>query len=181
MISENTSRYFIKNLMRNYNLRRLIFCLSLILILGIIPSAHADQVIINGYATINYPSSVKLNKTGCQNIPFQYVTDDNLPRENTVFFVAITPKNSKRVYGYAAWFSTQTSLGDKALPPMSRIGVLQVKVCRKAFMYSSSSKNLTLAAKPGNYLIQFNAANTDPVNGSVIGEKIEMIRPIIFK
>jgi hypothetical protein len=84
------------------------------------------------------------------------------------------------VYGYAAWFSTQTSLGDKALPPMARIGVLQVKVCRTAFMYSKSSTKLTLAAKPGVYTVNFNAGNTDPVTGSLIGEKIELTRKIKF-
>jgi len=148
--------------------------------MGIIPSAQADQVVINGYATLDFPVSVKLNKTGCQNIPFEYITDDNLARENTVFLVAITPNSSKRVYGYAVWFSTQTYMGDKALPPMPRIGVLQVKVCRKAFMYSSTSTQLTLAAKPGTYTVKFNAGNTDPVTGSVFGEKIELTRKIKF-
>jgi hypothetical protein len=142
--------------------------------------AHADQIVLDGYATLNYPSTVKLNRTGCQNIPFEYVTDENLSRENTVFLVAITPNNSKRVYGYAAWLSTQTYMGDKALPPMARIGVLQVKVCRKAFMYSSLSTKLTLASKPGTYTVYFNAGNTDPVTGSVIGERIEIKRKIKF-
>jgi hypothetical protein len=160
--------------------RRIVCLLALILSVGVVPTARADQIVIDGYATIDFPASVKLNKTGCQNIPFKYVTDDNLSRENTVFLVAITPNESKRVYGFATWFSTQTSLGDKALPPMARIGVLQVKVCRKAFMYSPSSTKLTLAAKPGTYTVNFNAGNTDPATGSLIGEKIEITRKIKF-
>ncbi len=152
----------------------------MILTFAVLPSAHADQIVIDGYASIDYPSAVKLKKTGCQNIPFKYVTDDDLSRENTVFLVAITPNGSKRVYGFATWFSTQTSLGEKALPPMARIGVLQVKVCRKAFMYAPSSTKLTLAAKPGTYTINFNAGITDPVTGALIGEKIELTREIKF-
>jgi hypothetical protein len=161
-------------------MRRIALLLASILCVSSIPSAHADQIVLDGYATLDFPATVKLVKTGCQNIPFKYVTDDNLSRENTVFLVAITPNDSKRVYGYAAWFSTQTALGDKALPPMARIGVLQVKVCRTAFMYSKSSTKLTLAAKPGTYKIYFNAGNTDPATGSLIGEKIELIRKIKF-
>ncbi|MSX23458.1 MAG: hypothetical protein F2786_03570 [Actinobacteria bacterium] len=147
--------------------------------MGVIPSAHADEIIIEGYVTINYPATVKLNKSGCQNIAFKYVTDENLSRENTVFLVAITPNDSKRVYGYAAWLSTQTYMGDKALPPMARIGVLKVKVCRKAFMYSSKSTKLTLASKPGTYTVVFGAGTYDAA-GSLTGEKIEFKRKIKF-
>lgn len=161
-------------------MRRFRFLFALILTLGLVPAAHADQIVLDGYVTFDYPSEVKLKKVGCQNIPFKYVTDDNLPRENTVFLVAITPNGSKRIYGFATWLSTQTSLGERALPPMARIGVLQVKICRKAYMSSPSSTKLTLGAKPGIYTISFNAGNTDPVTGSLIGEKIELTRKIKF-
>ena len=160
-------------------MRKLMFLLTLVLAMGVIPSAHAEEIIIDGYVTINYPATVKLNKTGCQNIAFKYVTDENLSRENTVFLVAITPNDSKRVYGYAAWFSTQTYMGDEALPPMARIGVLQVKVCRKAFMASSKSTKLTLASKPGTYTVVFGAGTYD-ATGSLTGEKIEFKRKIKF-
>ena len=165
--------------MHNRDMRKLIFLLTLVLAMGVIPSAHAEEIIIDGYVTINYPATVKLNKTGCQNIAFKYVTDENLSRENTVFLVAITPNDSKRVYGYAAWFSTQTYMGDEALPPMARIGVLQVKVCRKAFMASSKSTKLTLASKPGTYTVVFGAGTYD-ATGSLTGEKIEFKRKIKF-
>ena len=144
------------------------------------PNAAANEVVIPGFATVNYPESVKLKKTGCQNIPFKYVTDENLVRENTVFLIAITPENTKRAYGYVAWFSTQTSMGENALPSMARIGVLQLKVCRKAFLYSSKATRKTPAIMPGNYRIFFNAGNMDPANGNVIGEKIEIIKNIKF-
>ncbi|MSV56956.1 MAG: hypothetical protein F2906_07135 [Actinobacteria bacterium] len=160
-------------------MKRLIFLLTLVLAMGVIPSAHAEEITIDGYVTINYPATVKLNQTGCQNIAFKYVTDENLPRENSVFLVSITPNDSKRVYGYAAWMSTLTYMGDQALPPMARIGVLQVKICRKAFMYSSKSTKLTLASKPGTYTIYFNAGTYDE-NGSLTGEKIEFKRKIKF-
>ena len=161
-------------------MKKIVILCTLLLTLSAMPSATATQILIEGYATIDYPTKVKLGKSGCQNIPFKYVTDELLPRENTVFTIAITPKGSKRVYGIAAWFSTQTSAGEKALPPMSRIGVLQVKVCRKAFWYSPTATKLTLASKPGKYRLFFNAGSTDPVTGSLIGEKIEIIREIEF-
>lgn len=47
-------------------------------------------------------------------------------------------------------------------------------------MSSPSSTKLTLGAKPGIYTISFNAGNTDPVTGSLIGEKIELTRKIKF-
>lgn len=161
-------------------MRRIALLLASFLCVGLIPSAYADQIVLDGYATIEYPSEIKLKKVGCQDIPFNYVTDENLSRENTVFLIAITPNNSKRVYGFATWLSTQTSLGDKALPPMARIGVLKVKVCRNAYQSSPTSTKLALAAKPGVYTISFNAGNTDPVTGSLIGEKIELTRKIRF-
>jgi hypothetical protein len=144
------------------------------------PNAAASEIVIPGFATVNYPESVKLKKTGCQNIPFKYLTDENLVRENTVFLIAIAPQNSKRVYGFVAWMSTQTSMGENALPSMARIGVLQLKVCRKAFKYSSQATRKTPAITPGNHRIFFNAGNVDPVTGSILGEKIEIIREIEF-
>ena len=161
-------------------MKRFIILSTLILAMNVIPSAYADEIVLDGYVTINYPSTVKLNKKGCQNIPFQYITDENLPRENTVFMVAITPNDSKRVYGYAAWLSTLTFKGEKALPPMARIGVLQVKVCRKAFMYAPSSTKLTLASKPGTYTVYFNAGTYDAATGSLNEERIEIKRKIKF-
>lgn len=147
---------------------------------SLVPTAYADEVTIEGFATLNYPAQVKLKATGCQYVSVPYVTDDNLARENTVFFVAITPTNSKQSYGYAAWFSTQTAMGDQALPSMSRIGKLQVKVCRKPFIYSSAATKKTPGIKPGTYRIFFNAGYLDPVTGDIVGEKIEITRSIKF-
>jgi hypothetical protein len=144
------------------------------------PTAVASELVIPGFATVNYPESVKLKKTGCQNIPFKYLTDENLVRENTVFLISIAPENTKRVYGYVAWLSTQTSMGENALPSMARIGILQLKVCRKAFMYSSQATRKTPGITPGTHRIFFNAGNVDPITGNVIGEKIEIIRSIRF-
>lgn len=143
--------------------------------------ASADQVVIEDFVTIGYPQSVKLKKTGCQEIAFPYVTSENLPRENTVFLVAITPIKSKQAYGYAAWFSTQTYMGEKALPPMARIGSLKVKVCRKPFLYSSKSTKKTPAISPGKYRIHFDASYIDPETGGLTGDKFEEFRDIEFR
>lgn len=150
------------------------------LLFGCMPNAVASDIVIPGFATVNYPESVKLKKTGCQNIPFNYLTDENLARENTVFLIAIAPQNSKRVYGFVAWMSTQTSMGENALPSMARIGILQLKVCRKAFMYSPKATRKTPGIPPGNHRIFFSAGNVDPVTGNIVGEKIEIIREIKF-
>lgn len=160
--------------------RKTLWAVVIGLLFGMMPNAAASEIVIPGFATVNYPESVKLKKTGCQNIPFKYLTDENLVRENTVFLIAIAPQNSKRVYGFVAWMSTQTSMGENALPSMARIGVLQLKVCRKAFKYSSQATRKTPAITPGNHRIFFNAGNVDPVTGSILGEKIEIIREIEF-
>jgi len=161
-------------------MRKRTISLLICLTLGLMPEANADQVAIDGFATLNYPAKVKLKSTGCQEILFDYVTDDTLARENTVFFVAITPTNSKQSLGYAAWFSTQTYMGEKALPPMARIGTLRVKVCRKAFMYSTAATKKTPGINPGTYRVYFDAGNLDPETGAISGEKIEITRLIKF-
>lgn len=157
------------------------FLVSTCLLMNPTYSAIADQVVIEDFVTINYPQSIKLKKTGCQEIAFPYVTSENLPRENTAFLIAITPIKNKQTYGYAAWFSTQTYKGENALPPMARIGSLKVQICRKAFFYSSKSTKKTLASSPGKYRIIFNATYIDPITGGPTGEKFEEIREIVFK
>ena len=146
----------------------------------LIPSANAEEVLIENVVTLSYPDQVKLKKSGCQEVPVKFVTDDNLSRENTFFFAAITPMKNKRALGYSAWFSKQTYLGDKSLPPMARIGTLKLKICRKAFMYSTSASKKTPGVNPGIYRIFLNAGQLDPKTGVVTGEKIETIRSIEF-
>ena len=160
---------------------RMLIRIFLILAFGApIAAASAEETTIPGFATLTYPNVVKLKKTGCQEVPFQYVTDENLPRENTVFFVAITPFNSKRPFGYAAWFSTQTYKRTNALPPMARIGTLKLKVCRNSFMYSSNATKKTPGIKPGTYQLYFNASYVDAQTGELVGEKIEIPKIIKF-
>lgn len=161
-------------------MKKLILLPLVSIFLSTMAPAYADQVTLGGFATFTYPSIVKLKKSGCQEIPVGYVTDDNLSRENTVFLVAIIPKTSKRAYGYAAWFSTQTYMGEKALPPMSRIGILQIKVCRKAWIYFSKATRPTPAIVPGTYRLFFKGGNADPVTGELRDEKIEITRTIKF-
>lgn len=161
-------------------MKRLSAFLFLVMSLIISSPAHADSVVIEGFATLDYPSEVKLKATGCQEIPIRYITEENLPRENTTFLVAVTPNDSKQTYGYAAWLSTQTSKGKKALPSMARIGTLKLKVCRKAFFYSSAATKKTPGIKRGTYRIFFNAGNLDPQTGALVGDKIEIIRFIKF-
>jgi hypothetical protein len=161
-------------------MRKTLWTIVAALLFGFMPNAAASEIVIPGFAMVSYPESVKLKKTGCQNIPFKYLTDENLVRENTAFLIAIAPQDSKRVYGFVAWLSTQTSMGENALPSMSRIGILQLKVCRKPFLYSPKATRKTPGIAPGNHRIFFNAGNLDPATGNVVGEKIEIIRDIKF-
>ena len=94
--------------------------------------------------------------------------------------VSITAVGSKRANGYAVWFSTQTSREESSLAPMARIGVLQVKVCREEFKSSPKDKNKRPGTNKGTYTLHFGAGNTDPITGTVLGDKIEIKRKIKF-
>lgn len=153
--------------------------MCLFLMLSVAP-AGADEVELPGYTKLTYPESVKLKKNGCQKINVSYETEEALSRENTFFLIAITPKTSKRSVGSAAWFATLTHMGDKALPAMSRIGALQVKVCRKAWLFSANATKLTPAVQPGSYRIFFIGGTIDPATGATMQEKVEIIRSISF-
>ena len=150
------------------------------LLFGFMPNAAADEIVIPGFATISYPNQVKLKKTGCQELPFKYVIDENLAMENTVFAVAISPMNTKKAFGAALWFSRQTYMGESALPSMARIGVLQVKVCRKPFVFNSKTTKKMPAINPGVHRMIIDASYTDPKTGALIGDTIELIKTIRF-
>lgn len=145
-----------------------------------VPPAHSSSIELPGYAKFEYPSSVKLKKKGCQSISINYKTEESLPREDTVFIIAITPKENKRSVGYAAWFSKLTYRGEQALPAMSRVGAFQIQVCREPWKFSSNADKLTPAVKPGIYRIFFVGGTIDPITGETMPEKIEVIRSIKF-
>ena len=161
-------------------MRKLTLVFTLLLTFVSAPSANADQAVLEGFATFTYPTIVKLKKSGCQEIQIKYTTDENLARENTVMIVALTPTNSRRAYGYAAWMSTLTFMGENALPAMSRIGVLPVKVCRKEWMYSTKATKLTPAINPGTFRLVLGGSTYDAVTGEMSAEKIEIYRSIKF-
>ena len=157
---------------------RLIYLLIILTFLA--PPTYASEVDLPGYAQFTYPDSVILKKSGCQRIGVSYKTYDELPREDTVFLIAITSKKDKRSVGAAAWFSKLTYMGAGALPAMSRIGTLELKVCRKPWRFSSSADKLTPSVKPGTYRIFFVGGRIDPVSGQTMPDKEEIIRFIKF-
>jgi hypothetical protein len=141
------------------------------------PAAYAADVTIEGFASLTYEDPVKLKTTGCQDIKFSYVTDDNLARENTVFLVQLVHKSKKIIYGGAVWFSTFTSKGPDALPSMSRIGTLKIKICRNAWtMGTGASKEKLPAVVPGTYRLYFAGGYVDPETGTKTGDKVEVYR-----
>ena len=143
--------------------------------------AHADDVTIPGFADINYSNPVKLKSSGCQDLKFSYVTDDTLARENTVFLVQLVHKSKKIVYGGAVWFSAMTYKGPDALPSMSRIGTLKIKVCRKAWvMGTGSNQEKFPAVTPGTYRLYFAGGTMDPETGAKSGDKVEVIKTLVL-
>jgi hypothetical protein len=160
-------------------MRRAIFSLIFVILLGSTPAAHAADVTIEGFANLTYDNPVKLKKTGCQDLKFSYVTDDNLARENTVFLVQLVHKSKKLIYGGAVWFSTFTSKGPDALPSMSRIGTLKIKICRTAWtMGTGVNKEKLPAVAPGTYRLYFAGGYVDPETGVKTGDKVEVYRTL---
>ena len=148
--------------------------------LGTLP-AHADDVTIPGFADLNYSNPVKLKSSGCQELKFSYITDDNLARESTVFLVELVHKSKKIIYGGAVWFSAMTYKGPDALPSMSRIGNLKIKVCRKAWvMGSGSNQEKFPAVNPGTYRLYFAGGNMDPDTGAKSGDKVEVTKTLVL-
>ena len=84
-------------------MKRFIFLFTLVLAMGVIPAAHAEEINIDRYVTINYSATVKLNKTGCQSVAFKYVTDEE---------VACHPPSS----GVAMRWSSQGRIVDALRP-----------------------------------------------------------------
>lgn len=160
-------------------MRRTIFGLIFVILLSYTPAAHAADVTIEGFANITYEDSVKLKKTGCQDLTFPYMTDDNLVRENTVFLVQLVHKSKKIIYGSAVWFSKVTSKGIDALPSMSRIGTLKIKICRTAWtMGAGANKERLPAVTPGTYRLYFAGGYLDPETGMKTGDKVEVYKTL---
>lgn len=161
---------------------RRVIALALIFSL-ITPYSHAiaAETTIPGFATINYPNTVKLKKSGCQDLNFEYETDDSLSRENTVFLIQIIHTSKKVIYGDGAWYSTLTSRGPEALMAMSRIGTVPMKVCRKPWLSGKGVNQVKVPGiNPGTYRLYFAGVYVDPVTGGKLGEKIEVMKTIKF-
>ncbi len=157
-----------------------ISCIAIFLSLLLVSTpSHADETTINGYVNLTYTNPIKLKSSGCQNVAFPYITDDSLARENTVFLIQLVHKTKKIIYGGTVWFSSLTSKGADALPAMSRIGTLQMKICRKPWSSGVGSNKINYpGVTPGSYRLYFAAGNVDPLTGGPSGSKIELIKPV---
>ncbi len=145
-------------------------------------AAGTTETVIPGYVSVKYLSQVNLKSSGCQNVNFEYLIDENLPLENTVWLVQIIHLSKKQLFGEAAWFSVMTYRGDEAIPSLPRAGKRTAKVCRKQWTQKSSEANRTyLGIKPGKYRLYFAGVTLDPVTGEMLGEKTEFFKNIVFK
>jgi hypothetical protein len=137
---------------------------------------------IPGYATVKYPNQVTLKSSGCQNINFEYLIEEDLSLENTVWLVQIIHLTKKQLFGEAAWFSVMTYKGDEAIPSLPRAGKRTAKVCRNQWTQKSSDTTRTYTGiKPGKYRLYFAGVTLDPVTGDMLGEKTEFFKSIVFK
>jgi hypothetical protein len=154
-----------------------VFVLSVI---NIIPTyAATKNVVLPGFASINYSDSIKLQKKGCQEIKFNYVIDETLQSTDTVYIIQLVHKSQKIVYGGTTWFSELTYVRDK-LPSMSRIGVLPMKICRSSWIFKANSGSTKYSAvKSGAYDLYFSYGYLDS-NGDVLGEKSVIRKPIVL-
>jgi hypothetical protein len=160
-------------------MRKALFCLMLVVVMGSMPPAHAAEVTIEGFATLTYQDQVKLKVSGCQDLRFSYTTEEDLARENTVFLVQLVHKSKKQIYGGAVWFSEFTSKGPDALPSMSRIGTLKIKVCRNSWVMGAGAlKEKFPAVSPGSYRLYFAGGYVDPETGAKTGDKVEVFRTL---
>lgn len=160
-------------------MRKVLFGLILVVVMGSMPSAHATDVTIEGFATLTYQDPIKLKTSGCQDLKFSYITEDDLARENTVFLVQLVHKSKKLTYGGAVWFSEITSRGPDVLPSMSRIGVLKLKVCRNSWVMGTGAlKEKFPAVIPGSYRLYFAGGYVDPETGAKTGDKVEVYKTL---
>ena len=156
-------------------MRKVLFGLIVVAVLGSMPTAQAADVTIEGFATLTYQDPIKLKASGCQELRFSYITEDDLARENTVFLVQLVHKSKKLIYGGAVWFSEITSRGPDALPSMSRIGILKLKVCRNSWVMGTGAlKEKFPAVTPGSYRLYFAGGYVDPETGAKTGDKVEV-------
>jgi hypothetical protein len=154
---------------------------SSILLASISTAKEMETIAIPGFATFKYEKSVKLKRKGCQRIPFQYVTEDSLPRENTGMAVLIdngVPKDGI-AYALSGWFTKLTYEGAPKIDYVwPRIGTIDLKVCRRNWQSGEgSSINKFKKVKPGEYEITFTAFYIDekmgkPKNELVLKSKI---------
>lgn len=145
-------------------------------------AAGFSETVIPGYVSVKYSSQIKLKMSGCQNINFDYLIDENLPLENTVWLVQIVHLTKKQIFGGTAWFSVLTYKGEDATPSLPRVGKRVAKVCRNKWTQTSSdSKENFLGIKPGKYRLYFAGVTLDPVTGEMLGEKTEFFKSIVFK
>ena len=145
-------------------------------------AAGTTETVIPGYVSVKYPSQIKLKSSGCQNINFDYLIDQNLPLENTVWLVQIVHLTKNQLFGGTAWFSVLTYKGEDAIPSLPRAGKRIAKVCRNKWTQTSSdAKENYLGIKPGKYRLYFAGVTLDPDSGSLLGEKTEVFKTVIFK
>jgi hypothetical protein len=142
--------------------------------------AHAAQktTILENFVQINYSDSIKLKSKGCQELKFNYIIDDNLPLEKTVFIIQLVHKSKKIIYGYGFWFSDIDP--DDGLPSMSRIGTIPMKICRNNWQ-TKSDTGVTkyTGVKPGDYDLYFAYGYYDKIDVTdkkVIRQPIKLLK-----
>jgi len=140
--------------------------------------AQTNQTIIQvpNFATITYPSVVKLKKTSCQTINIEYEINSELNTELAAMTIQIVNMEKKIVYGGMAWWGPnipnfQTDMS------MPLIGVLPLKVCKKAWSLGKDDPIKYSAVKANKYDIyiaygHYPSTGTGPVDKKTVTGKI---------
>jgi hypothetical protein len=140
--------------------------------------AQTNQTVIQvpNFATLTYPSVVKLKNTTCQTISIEYEINSDLDTELAAMIIQIVNIKKKIIYGGVAWWgpnipNLQT---DNAMP---LIGALPMKVCKKAWSLGKVDPIKYSAVKANQFDVYvsygyMSSSGTAPVDKKVETSKI---------
>lgn len=97
--------------------------------------AEPDSIILPGFATIEYPTVVKIAKTKCQKVNLDYQIDENLDINGAAIAIQIGNVKKKTLNGGTAWFGLVP--GSENVGPLPSIGRLTIKVCKNNWTFKT--------------------------------------------
>jgi hypothetical protein len=166
---------------RRYKSSKIIFILATIQISALTTNssiAQTKQTIIQvpNFATITYPSVVKLKKTSCQTINIEYEMNSALNTDLAAMAIQIGNIEKKIVYGGVVWWGENIpSINTDMSMPL--IGALPLKVCKKAWTLGKVNPIKYSAVKANQYDVYigygyYSPTSTGPIDKKTVTSKI---------